>query len=138
MQPTVTSTMTHLRFAAVPLTTLQQEDRRIEGVILVTGGNGFVGPKIVRALRARDLPVRALVRRPGERSAATLAAWGSELVQGDMTDAESLRRAADGAEVVVHLVSIRQGSDDDFRQVMEQGTRDLVAAAKTPESGASC
>jgi uncharacterized protein YbjT (DUF2867 family) len=99
-------------------------------VILVTGGNGFVGPKIVRALRARDLPVRALVRRPGERSAATLAAWGSELVQGDMTDAESLRRAADGAEVVVHLVSIRQGSDDDFRQVMEQGTRDLVAAAK--------
>ena len=47
-----------------------------------------------------------------------------------MTDAESLRRAADGAEVVVHLVSIRQGSDDDFRQVMEQGTRDLVAAAK--------
>ena len=99
-------------------------------MILVTGGNGFVGPKIVRALRARDLPVRALVRRPGERSAATLAAWGSELVQGDMTDAESLRRAAEGAEVVVHLVSIRQGSDGDFRQVMEQGTRDLVAAAK--------
>ena len=99
-------------------------------MILVTGGNGFVGPKIVRALRERDLPVRALVRRPGDRSAATLAAWGSELVQGDMTDAESLRRAVEGAEVVVHLVSIRQGSDGDFRQVMEQGTRDLVAAAK--------
>lgn len=99
-------------------------------MILVTGGNGFVGPKIVRALRERDLPVRALVRRPGDRSAATLAAWGSELVQGDMTDAESLRRATEGAEVVVHLVAIRQGSDDDFRQVMEQGTRDLVAAAK--------
>jgi NADH dehydrogenase len=32
--------------------------------------------------------------------------------------------------VVVHLVSIRQGSDEDFRRVMEQGTRDLVAAAK--------
>jgi uncharacterized protein YbjT (DUF2867 family) len=99
-------------------------------MILVTGGNGFVGPKIVHALRERDLPVRALVRRPGDRSAATLAAWGSELVQGDMTDAESLRRATEGAEVVVHLVAIRQGSDDDFRQVMEQGTRDLVAAAK--------
>jgi len=99
-------------------------------MILVTGGNGFVGPKIVHALRERDLPVRALVRRPGDRSAATLAAWGSELVQGDMTDAESLRRAAEGADVVVHLVSIRQGSDDDFRRVMEQGTRDLVAAAQ--------
>ena len=98
-------------------------------MILVTGGNGFVGPKIVRAARARPPGARSGAP-PGDRSAATLAARGSELVQGDMTDAESLRRAAEGAEVVVHLVAIRQGSDDDFRQVMEQGTRDLVAAAK--------
>ena len=47
-----------------------------------------------------------------------------------MRDAASLRRAVEGAEVVVHLVSIRQGSDEDFRRVMEQGTRDLVEAAK--------
>jgi len=99
-------------------------------VILVTGGTGFVGPKIVRALRDRDLPVRSLVRRPGERSAATLAAWGSELAQGDMTDAESLRRAVEGVEVVVHLVAIRQGKGDDFRRIMEQGTLDLAAAAR--------
>ena len=32
--------------------------------ILVTGGTGFVGPKIVHALRARNLDVRALARRP--------------------------------------------------------------------------
>ncbi len=99
-------------------------------MILVTGGTGFVGPKVVHALREREQPVRSLVRRPGDRSATTLASWGSELVQGDMGDAESLRRAVEGAEVVVHLVSIRQGSDEDFRRVMEQGTRDLVAAAK--------
>jgi uncharacterized protein YbjT (DUF2867 family) len=99
-------------------------------VILVTGGTGFVGPRIVHALREREQPVRALVRRPTERSAATLASWGSELVQGDLGDAASLRRAVEGAEVVVHLVSIRQGSDEDFRRVMDRGTRDLVAAAK--------
>ena len=99
-------------------------------MILVTGATGFVGPKIVHALREREQPVRSLVRRPGERSAATLAAWGSELVQGNMGDAASLRRAVEGAEVVVHLVSIRQGSDEDFRRVMEQGTRDLVEAAR--------
>jgi uncharacterized protein YbjT (DUF2867 family) len=97
---------------------------------LVTGGTGFVGPRIVHALREREQPVRALVRRPTERSAATLASWGSELVQGDLGDAASLRRAVEGAEVVVHLVSIRQGSDEDFRRVMDRGTRDLVAAAK--------
>jgi uncharacterized protein YbjT (DUF2867 family) len=97
---------------------------------LVTGGTGFVGPRIVHALREREQPVRALVRRPTERSAATLASWGSELVQGDLGDAASLRRAVEGAEVVVHLVSIRQGSDEDFRRVMDRGTRNLVAAAK--------
>jgi NADH dehydrogenase len=99
-------------------------------VILVTGGTGFVGPKIVHALREREQAVRSLVRRTNNRSAATLASWGSELVQGDMGDEASLRRAVEGAEAVVHLVSIRQGSDDDFRRVMEQGTRDLVTAAK--------
>jgi NADH dehydrogenase len=99
-------------------------------VILVTGATGFVGPRIVHALRKRDQPVRSLVRQPGDRSAATLASWGSELVQGDMRDPAGLGSAVAGAEVVVHLVSIRQGSDEDFRQVMEQGTRDLVNAAK--------
>jgi len=97
---------------------------------LVTGGTGFVGPRIVHALRERELPVRSLVRGSSDRSAATLASWGSELVPGDMGDAASLRRAVEGAEVVVHLVSIRQGSDEDFRRVMDRGTRDLVDAAK--------
>ena len=99
-------------------------------MILVTGSTGFVGPHVVHALRERDKPVRALVRNPGGRSATTLAAWGAELVQGDMTDRESLRRAVDGAEVVVHLVAIRQGPEEQFRQIMEQGTRELVAAAQ--------
>ena len=99
-------------------------------MILVTGGTGFVGPRVVHALRGRDLPVRAVVRNPSGRSATTLAAWGAELVPGDMTDAESLQRAVDGCEVVVHLVAIRQGREEDFRRVMEQGTRDLVTAAQ--------
>jgi NADH dehydrogenase len=99
-------------------------------VILVTGGTGFIGPRVVRALRERDRPVRALVRRPSDRQATTLAAWGAELVQGDMTDRESLRRAVEGCDVVVHLVAIRQGREEQFRRVMEQGTRDLVEAAR--------
>jgi uncharacterized protein YbjT (DUF2867 family) len=99
-------------------------------VILVTGGTGFVGPRVVHALRERDQPVRALVRTPSGRTATTVAAWGAELVQGDVTDRESLRRAVEGCEAVVHLVAIRQGSEEQFRRVMEEGTRDLVAAAK--------
>src|SRR5205814_7905679 len=97
-----------------------------EGVILVTGGTGFVGPKVVHALRAAEKPVRCLVRKPSE----TLAAWGCELVEGDMTDAASVRRAVEGCDTVVHLVAIRQGREEQFRRVMVNGTRDLLAAAK--------
>lgn len=99
-------------------------------MILVTGGTGFIGPHVVKALRDDDRPVRALVRKSDSRSATTLAAWGVELAQGDVTDRESLRRAVDGCETVVHLVAIRQGGAEEFHRVMEQGTRDLVAAAK--------
>jgi NADH dehydrogenase len=96
--------------------------------ILVTGGTGFVGPKVVHALRAQNRDVRALVRRPDR--ATQLAGLGAELATGDVTDPASLRAAAEGCTHVVHLVSILKGSPSDFHRVMTQGTKDLVAAAK--------
>jgi uncharacterized protein YbjT (DUF2867 family) len=97
-------------------------------VILVTGGTGFVGPKVVHALRAQDRDVRCLVRKPGQ--AGTLKAWGCEVVQGDVTDAESVRRAAEGCDAVVHLVAIIAGGRDAFERVMTGGTQNVIAAAK--------
>jgi NADH dehydrogenase len=97
-------------------------------VILVTGGTGFVGPHVVHALRARELPVRVLVRDAGRGARAT--AWGAELAEGDVTDAASLRAAVTGVETVVHLVSIIKGQRSDFERIMVEGTRNLVAAAK--------
>jgi uncharacterized protein YbjT (DUF2867 family) len=99
-------------------------------VILVTGGTGFVGSAIVRALRERELPVRLLARRPESEEARELEQLGCELTQGDVTDPDSLRRAVEGSDVVVHLVAIRQGPPEEFERVMSQGTRDLVAAAR--------
>jgi uncharacterized protein YbjT (DUF2867 family) len=96
--------------------------------VLVTGGTGFVGPKVVHALRAQGREVRALVRHP-ER-ATQLEGWGAELVAGDVTDPTSLRAAVDGCTHVVHLVAILTGSPSDFHRVMTQGTADLIAAAK--------
>jgi NADH dehydrogenase len=95
--------------------------------VLVTGGTGFVGPKVVDALRGQEREVRALVRKPEQ--AHRLASWGAELVAGDVTDPASLRAAVAGCTHVVHLVSIIQGRPADFERVMAQGTRDLVAAA---------
>jgi uncharacterized protein YbjT (DUF2867 family) len=97
-------------------------------VILVTGGSGFVGGHVVHELRGRDLPVRCLVR--DARKAARLAAWGCELVEGDITDPAGVRSAVSGADTLVHLAAIRQGKEEQFRRVMVDGTRDLLAAAK--------
>jgi uncharacterized protein YbjT (DUF2867 family) len=99
-------------------------------VILVTGGTGFVGPKVVLALRAQDRPVRCLVRNPESSSAQALEGRGCELFKGEMTEAAALGRAVEGCEAVVHLVAIRQGREEEFHRVMEQGTADLVAAAQ--------
>jgi NADH dehydrogenase len=96
--------------------------------VLVTGGTGYVGQHVVHALRAQERPVRALVRDP--RRAAALAGLGCELAGGDVTDPQSLRRAVEGCQVVVHLVAIRRGRPADFERIMAQGTRDLLAAAR--------
>jgi NADH dehydrogenase len=98
-------------------------------VILVAGGTGFVGTHAVHALRAAELPVRVLARRPEKQD--QLLAWGCELVQGDLTDPDSLRSAVEGCETVVHLVALPPFANPDaIERVMVQGTRDLVEAAK--------
>jgi NADH dehydrogenase len=96
--------------------------------VLLTGGTGFIGPHVAHALRVRDVPVRALVRKPSR--ATRLTAWGVELATGDVTDPTSLRAACEGVDVVVHLVAIIRGGADDFERVMAQGTRNVVAAAQ--------
>jgi uncharacterized protein YbjT (DUF2867 family) len=95
--------------------------------VLVTGATGFVGSKIVHALRAEGRDVRALVRRPTQ--AGHLAALGAELVTGDINDNAALRAAVTGCTHVIHLVAIIQGSRQDFERVMAQGTNALIAAA---------
>jgi NADH dehydrogenase len=96
--------------------------------VLVTGGTGFVGSRIVHALRAEGRDVRALVRRP-ERG-AHLASMGVELATGDVTDAASLVAAAEGCTHVVHLVAILKGKPSDFERIMTRGTQNVIAAAK--------
>jgi NADH dehydrogenase len=94
--------------------------------VLVTGGAGFVGSHIVRRLVENGHTVRVLEHSEG--SAAGLPS--QEAVQGSMTDADSLRRAVEGQEAVIHLVSIIGGKPADYERVMGQGTRDLLAAAR--------
>jgi uncharacterized protein YbjT (DUF2867 family) len=76
--------------------------------ILVTGAAGRVGGvgrMVVEALRRRDMPVRALVRREDERADA-LRALGAEVVVGDLTRAEDVARALAGCRRLYFGMSV--------------------------------
>jgi uncharacterized protein YbjT (DUF2867 family) len=94
--------------------------------VLVTGGTGFVGTHIVQRLVDDGHTVRVLEHTAGSSAALP----NQEAVQGEMTDVESLQRAVEGQEVVVHLVALLAARPEEFRRVMEEGTRDLIAAAR--------
>ena len=75
--------------------------------ILLAGATGMLGSRIAHHLLERpDARVRLLVRRNARKTQAldTLAAKGAELIEGDLTDAASLDRATQGAEIVVSAV----------------------------------
>ena len=96
-------------------------------MILVTGASGFVGGHVVRGLAGAGERVRALVR--DARGAAALEGVDCELVQGDVTDRESLRAAVEGCTAIVHLVAILVGKPADFERVMTRGTATLLDVA---------
>jgi uncharacterized protein YbjT (DUF2867 family) len=76
--------------------------------ILVTGaggGVGAVGRTVVELLRARGLPVRAMVHREDERADA-LRAFGAEVVAGDLTDPAAVAAALDGCPTVFFGMSV--------------------------------
>ncbi|MEV5802323.1 NmrA family NAD(P)-binding protein [Streptomyces collinus] len=64
-------------------------------LVLITGAGG-VGRNVLEKLRARDVPVRVMVRRDDDR-AAELRALGAEVVLGDLTRPETVAVALEGA-----------------------------------------
>ena len=68
-------------------------------MILVSGGTGLLGRRVVRRLTERSLGVRVLTRDPA--AAADLATDGVDTVQGDLRDRTSVTAAVDGVTTVV-------------------------------------
>src|SRR4051794_187983 len=73
-------------------------------LVLVTGAGG-VGRLVTELLRARDVPVRVLVRRDDDR-AAEVRTLGAEVVTGDLTRPDTVAAALDGVRRVYFGLSV--------------------------------
>jgi len=97
---------------------------------LVTGGTGFVGAHLVRALLARGDDVRCLAR-PGSRR-DNLEGLAVEVVEGDLCDPASLDRAVAGCESLFHCAAdyrLYARDPGELYRVNVEGTRRLLGAA---------
>jgi len=97
--------------------------------VLVTGGTGFIGHRLVERLRSQGQTVRCLARSPGR--ARDLAEMGAEVVPGDVSTESGLLEAARGVERVIHLAGlIRAWGRRRFFETNVEGTRRLAGAAR--------
>jgi NADH dehydrogenase len=100
--------------------------------ILLAGATGFVGNEIGRRLRRAGHRVTALLRHgPEHAKARELSDAGIGIVEGDLTDAQSLRKAVTGSETVISTVSsMPTGANDGLRHVDLEGTLALIEEAE--------
>jgi uncharacterized protein YbjT (DUF2867 family) len=98
-------------------------------VILVAGGTGRLGTMVVALLRQRGLEVRVLTR---DRSRADhLSGAGVEIVEGDVRDLESVRRAVAGTRTVVSAIQGFAGTKDGSPVTIDRdGNRNLILAGR--------
>lgn len=97
---------------------------------LVTGGSGFLGSAVVRALIGHGVRVRALVR--SSSPAENLAGLEVESVVGDLTDEKSLETALQGVDYLFHVAAdYRLWARDPsvILRVNVDGTRNLMRQA---------
>jgi len=101
--------------------------------VLVTGGTGFLGKAVCRALISRGYLPRLLVRIGSEGTLPDDIRRASRVTPGDITNRECVENAAQSTNAIVHLAGIIRegpGKDITFEKVHVEGTRNAVHAAK--------
>lgn len=101
-------------------------------MILVTGGTGFVGSHVVR--RLSETEPRGSVRTLVRNRAKAIFPEGVSIVEGDITQPESLSAAVAGVDVIIHAAAITGDRKEPYRGAYDRtnrvGTENLMSAAK--------
>ncbi len=97
---------------------------------LLTGATGFLGSAVLRCLTDVGHKVRVLVRSNSDRR--NLSGIDCDIVTGDLTDPDSVKRAVRGCEAVFHAAAdyrLWVPDPEKMNQVNIQGTVALMQAA---------
>ncbi len=94
--------------------------------VLVTGGGGFLGRRIVEMLQARGDVVRVFCRG----AYPDLEADGVEVVSGDLRNEQAVTQACAGIDAVCHVAAKAGvwGPREEFHQINVRGTANVLAA----------
>lgn len=95
--------------------------------ILLTGGSGYVGGRLLPLLEQQAGQLRCLARNP--EKLRPLVRESTELVQGDVTDPGSLDRALEGVDTAYYLVHLMSDAKD-FEQADRAAATHFAKAAK--------
>lgn len=104
--------------------------------VLVTGGSGFIGSVVVKTLVAEHHTPRCLLRVTS--NVDRLEGLAYERAEGDVRDADAVRKAMEGCDAVIHLASLSAWNDIDsplMKDVVEGGTTNILEAARARPAG---
>jgi uncharacterized protein YbjT (DUF2867 family) len=96
-------------------------------LILLTGGTGYVGGRLIPLLEKQAVRLRCLARSPEKMRSRVQP--GTEIVQGDVLDPASLDRALQGVQTAYYLVHLMSESKD-FEKEDRQAATNFAQAAK--------
>ena len=108
----------------------ETERRRIPaaaGTILLTGASGYVGRRLLGLLEQRSEPIRCLARRP--ETVRMACAESTQVVEGDVFDFDSLKRAMKGVHTAYYLIHCLH-SGGDFEALDRRAAENFASAAR--------
>lgn len=95
--------------------------------ILLTGATGYIGGRLLRRLQETERQLRCLTRRP--RELVGQIAPGTQVVEGDLLDPDSLAIAMQGVKTAYYLVH-SMGASRDFKQLDQRAAANFADAAR--------
>jgi uncharacterized protein YbjT (DUF2867 family) len=96
-------------------------------LILLTGGSGYVGGRLIPLLEQQGVRLRCLARSPEKMQSRVQP--GTEIAQGDVLDPTSLDRALHGVNTAYYLVHLMSGSKE-FEKEDRRAALNFAEAAK--------